>query len=63
MKIAESRRNPEDREYVQDIIDPKEVHVHLFEKKGLIYICGASGMANDVEKVIRQALEMEYKNR
>jgi len=45
VKLAESRKNPEEKEYVQNILNENEVYEHLMIHKGSIYICGGSGMA------------------
>lgn len=61
IKISESRRNPEEKEYVHNIIETGVISGHLLDNNGLIYICGGSGMAKAVKEIIIKSLKPRTK--
>ena len=51
IRLAESRADPEKKVYIQELIKEDKVFLkeHLFDRKGLIFICGSNGMAKGVD--------------
>lgn len=63
VKIAQSRKNPDKKEYVQNVLelDKEMLREHLFDKKGRLFICGGYGMAKSVNAVIFKAIVLQCK--
>jgi len=63
VKLAQSRKDPNNKQYVQNILekDLDKIVSHLFSENGLIYICGGSSMFKDVNAVIFKALTIHTK--
>ena len=63
VRVAESRRDPTKKEYVQHILekDVKWIEEHLFERDGRIFICGGESMSREISQVIFKALTAHVK--
>lgn len=63
VKLAQSRKDPAKKLYVQNLLeeDVDYIHQHLFKNNGVIFICGGSMMAREVNNVIFKALTQEVK--
>lgn len=47
MRVAQSRKDPNNKQYVQHILekDVDWLHDHIFKKNGVVFICGGLGMS------------------
>lgn len=61
--MAESRRDPENKQYVQNLVekDVEFIHEHLFKRNGVIFICGGTEMAKEINNCIFKAVSLECK--
>lgn len=63
IKLAESRSDPANKQYVQDVLekDVDFLHQHLFTNNGVVFICGGEGMSKAVYQVLFKAYTKECK--
>lgn len=57
LRIAESRRDPKKKTYVQDLLsrDKEWLAEHFFDRKGILLMCGGRAMSKSIHEVILQA--------
>ena len=63
VRLAQSRKDASKKEYVQNVLekDVQWLSEHLFARKGVIFMCGGKGMAQDVNNVIFKSLTIQAK--
>ena len=61
MRVAQSRKDKNKKEYVQDVLekDIDWLHDHIFKHNGVVFICGGASMSKDVNNVIFKAVSKE----
>ena len=59
--MAQSRKDPNKKEYIQNLVekDIEWLQDHLFKNNGVLFLCGGSAMAKDVNNVIFKAIMSE----
>lgn len=63
LRIAESRADPNNKVYVQNLVkeDKEFFGRHLMKDNGVIFVCGGSEMAKNVESQIFEAIKLYEK--